>query len=311
MRNTAGKDYDPPQKSFVGIFVGCNKGLDAVNAMRMGTGNSKFDKFAWKDAMAQVGEKGALDRDVCNQATTPQFSLAGEDKENEGGDHYDSSSASLHSMHLHCIEPMQSTVRALARVAYELTYDKMGFVVTHAAMAKEDGSVLFPRGNKFKLGKENKGIASSNCDQGQRGKCTNVTMYSLDTYVNKFVPEGVPINYLSVDAEGHDYDVLLGGTIGGTADIRTNNTALSRVHYLEFEYNWMGPWKNQSFQHAIEYLDAEFQFTCYWDGFNNTIWRITECWLDHYDIHFWSNVACVNRNAEEVREVAENMERLF
>ena len=39
-------------------------------------------------------------------------------------------------------------------------------------------------------------------------------MYSLDTYVNKFVPEGVPINYLSVDAEGHDYRIS-GGTRHG------------------------------------------------------------------------------------------------
>ncbi len=61
----------------------------------------------------------------------------------------------------------------------------------------------------------------------------------------------------------------------------------------------------------IEYLDRQFGFTCYWAGFNNTIWRITNCWLDYYEAHFWSNIACVNRNIEDVQDIADNMERLF
>jgi len=37
------------------------------------------------------------------------------------------------------------------------------------------------------------------------------------------------INYLSVDVEGWDFEVLLGG----------KRDALLRVQYLEFEYNWV------------------------------------------------------------------------
>ena len=95
-------------------------------------------------------------------------------------------------------------------------------------------------------------------------------------------------------------DVLLGGA----------DHALPRVHYLEFEYNWMGTWKNQPLSTNIEWLDEQ-GFTCYWAGFDNMIWRITKCFLDHYDVHFWSNVTCVNRNVDDVRDVANSMERLF
>ena len=87
-------------------------------------------------------------------------------------------------------------------------------------------------------------------------------------------------------------------------------SALSRVNYLEFEYNWLPPWKNTPLLGVIDDLDS-IGFTCYWAGFNKTIWRITDCWLDHYKIHTWSNIACVNRNAPDVRDVANNMERLF
>ena len=99
---------------------------------------------------------------------------------------------------------------------------------------------------------------------------------------------------------GFDMDVLRGG-----------KTALRRVEYLEFEYNWMGTWKDQKLSTLIDMLDRN-GFTCYWPGSeNHNIWRITGCWLDHYDIHFWSNVACANRNLEGAQDIAESMEKLF
>ena len=56
------------------------------------------------------------------------------------------------------------------------------------------------------VGQENNGIDTTNCI---RHNCMNVTMYSLDTHVSNFVPKGVSIDYPSVDAKGHNYDVLL------------------------------------------------------------------------------------------------------
>jgi len=33
--------------------------------------------------------------------------------------------------------------------------------------------------------------------------------------------------------------------------------------------------------------------------------------LDHYDLHFWSNVACINRNLDSANDIAQRMEMLF
>lgn len=239
-----------------------------------------------------------LHNDVCNEITHPQFVLP---HENEFVQRRKNNITSPLFAHVHCIEPMPATAQELQRAASETKYDTHGFVVTHAAMSKDDGYVLFPRGSK--MGVENKGISNTGCNSQRSASadCINVTVYSLDTYMETFVPEGVQINYLSIDVEGWDYEVLLGGT----------RVALSQVHYLEFEYNWVGPWKKQPLKEVIHFLDRNFGFSCYWAGFNNTIWRISNCWLDHYEAHFWSNIACVNRNVEDVQDIANNMENLF
>ncbi len=146
-----------------------------------------------------------------------------------------------------------------------------------------------------------RGHQSPKSCNGKDQNCVDVATYSLDSYVSRFVPESAPISYLSVDAEGYDHEVLLGG--GGAV--------LARVRYLQFEYNWVGPWSDRSLRRAVDRLDREFGFTCYWAGFNNTLWRITRCWLEHYDLHFWSNVTCVSREAREARQVADGMEMMF
>lgn len=105
----------------------------------------------------------------------------------------------------------------------------MGFIVSHAALSKDDGFVFFAA--EGAVGVENKGISNTNCESASNN-CINVTKYSLDSYMEKFVPmkdnSNRAINYLSVDVEGWDFEVLLGGK---------QNLAL--VHYLEFEYNWV------------------------------------------------------------------------
>ena len=283
------KRNDPIQNnqdvSFVGIFIGCNKGMDAVSAMRMGSANPIFDKSSWKNAITKNGAI-KLSNSVCGQDQTEQFELE------EGIAFVDEELSSKPKSLLHCVEAMPGTATALKEAANELSLDEKGFIVTHAAMSKTDGSVLFPSANG--VGIENKGIG--NCAKNPEA-CTNVTMYSLDTFVAKFVPKNVPINYLSVDVEGFDMDVLTGGL-----------KALTRIQYLEFEYNWVGSWAKQHLKVLVDLLNQR-GFTCYWPGYDNLIWKITGCWLDHYDIHMWSNVACVNR--KEVPTLADDMERLF
>jgi len=85
------------------------------------------------------------------------------------------------------------------------------------------------------------------------------------------------ISLLSIDVEGFDFDVMLGGS-----------KTLTRTEYLEFEYNnWKGSWGNQNLLDAIKMLNGN-GFNCYWAGVDR-LWRIDEsCWLDHYNWHTWS-----------------------
>jgi FkbM family methyltransferase len=105
--------------------------------------------------------------------------------------------------------------------------NKKEFVVTHAAVSSRNGIVKFPDGE---AGQEAYSI--THCDQSPSIRnpfCVDVNMYSLDSYVEKFVKSRGPINMLSIDAEGWDFDVLFGGS-----------TTLDRTYYLEFEYHRRG-----------------------------------------------------------------------
>ena len=55
-----------------------------------------------------------------------------------------------------------SDTKALQRAAHETNYDTIGFIVSHAALSKEDGFVSFA--TEGEVGVENKGISNSNCD---------------------------------------------------------------------------------------------------------------------------------------------------
>jgi hypothetical protein len=48
-------------------------------------------------------------------------------------------------------------------------------------------------------------------------------MYSLDSYVEKFVKSKGPINILNIDVEGWDFEVLFGAS-----------SVLDRTYYVEF-----------------------------------------------------------------------------
>jgi FkbM family methyltransferase len=207
---------------FLALFVGCNKGYDALNALRMGSNNPKLDKAIWNTAMT-YNNTIKLHHDVCNEVTNPQFditpavsSMNNEEKKNEVEEE-----EKMEFVQVHCIEPMPATFKELQRAALQTGYDTQGFIA-------------FPR--ESKAGVENKGISNTNCKSSSSSSddCVNVTMYSLDTYIQTYIPninnkEEIPINYLSIDVEGWDYEVLFGG----------KQNVLQRVHYLEFEYNWV------------------------------------------------------------------------
>ena len=276
--NVASNDAHP----FLAISVGCNKGFDAINTMRMGTLNQHFNKDEW------VKEMGVTDNNVCLQNETLQFNIQGVSTL--------SSSLTVRQGEMHCIELMPKTSQKLKQTATVLQVADKGFVVSGVGIGKMDGTHTLR--DVAKVGLENQGMATaSGCDKSTDVGCIEVPVYSLNNYVDKFVKSKGPIHFLSIDAEGFDFEIIQGG-----------QEILSRVEYLEFEYNWVGPWKTKSLSEGIEYLNHNYDFTCYFAG-NGMLWRITDCFLDYYELHFWSNICCVNRH--HVVELAKSMELLF
>mmetsp|Transcript_25354 Transcript_25354/g.28364 ORF Transcript_25354/g.28364 Transcript_25354/m.28364 type:complete len:540 (-) Transcript_25354:87-1706(-) len=320
-----------PQQPFLGISVGCNKGFDALNTLRMGISDASLDKKAWQTAMVEANDGKPLHISVCGQNNaTEQFQLpppvppASNSNKN---DRIDVTARRIGAMH--CFEPIPQTVANLKKSAKQLGYDRLGFHVIPKAVSNKAGTVGFYTDNN--AGVENIGMASA-CskimDPASREKmCKDVEVITLKDYVETSIDKNSEANtiihHLSIDVEGFDVDVLFGA----------GPSVLKRVEYLEFEYNWMGSWEKQHLHDVILMLDgkkhrpiynsnehngnatdidtneySELSFTCYWAGIQR-LWRITDCWMRFYDIHTWGNVACVNRKLAPM--LAAKMESVF
>jgi len=274
------KSSEPNEfESFVGLSVGYKKGFDALNTLRMGTFDGSLSKEEWKMGMLKDGELG---NSVCAQDATSPFSVDMHIVEPRKGV-------------VHCFEPVPSTVKKLKELSKDLGYDKKGFKVIHAAVDKEPGTTFFKSSDVSGL--ENHGLDLCLNQKTKKGCDQEVEVLTLANYVKENIPGDGPIHILQIDVEGYDNKVLLGA----------KKEVLERVEYLEFEYNWMGPWGTQHLYDTIENLD-DLDITCYWAG-KKKLWRITGCWQLYFDIHTWSNVACVNRRMAP--DLAEKMEKVF
>lgn len=277
------------QQSFLGLCIGCNKGYDAIHTARMGFNNPKFDKKTWEDAL-----NGTMTDYACPR-NTAQFNIVTNEPMRKG--------------EVHCVEPMPSTFQSLKKSEHDVGIGGMAehrnsdvndgsvFVITNAAISSSNGVIAFPKpdGRGGNAGKESIGLDVCT-SRRMRGQCVDVPMFSLETYVQKYVKSKGPINILSIDVEGFDFDVLFGA-----------GKVLDRTEYIEFEYHHVGNWKNYNIMTAVGLLDTK-GFTCYWTG-DGDLWRITKCKHEFYDKwHDWSNVACVHRSQ---KELANSMETLF
>jgi len=263
------------RRSPTAIYVGCNKAMDAVHSLRMISNDDQFDIEQWKSAFGPF-------HGVCKQESKKQFPVSSEQKR-------------YLNATVHCIEAMPATANQLKRATESLGWQNQ-LMVHEAALASSDGTVRFPNVNN--VGVEN--LRIDNCQHIRyRHLCKEIPLYRLDTFANRFLPhDNSIIDFLSIDVEGYDYDVLLGG-----------QETLQRTRYLEFEYHRVGKWaKEHKLSDAINTMKRA-GFVCYWAGNTNRIWRITDCWLPHFESKAWSNVACANVHLG--KSIADRMEELF
>ena len=192
---------DIETESFLSLSIGCNKGTDAIHTARLGLLDPKFDVPTWTQAIGNI-------RPVCKGHEQGKINFPKRKGE------------------VHCIEPMINNYQLIKKASSTLGFDSTQFVVVQAAISSRDGNVKFPN---LRQGTENGKIEF--CDQYcnstiQDNCCPDVNMYSLESYVDKFVTSKGPINVLSIDTEGQDFDVLFGA-----------GSVLDRTYYVEFEYH--------------------------------------------------------------------------
>jgi len=273
-------------KDFFAVNIGCNKGFDAIQYLRMGTNNASISKSQWREYMPADMQPG-----VCGQ----------ERDERELSSSHSSSAAAVQSnARVVCVEPLTNTYAALASAAAH--YPGQFDVLQYAVNNEPPGTALFPKATS---GAEKEG--TGNCYSKRparqarlRELCEPIPTTKLDLLMQQPDYQGRDVHILLIDVEGWDYEVLKGGV-----------ETLRRTHYLEFEYNWRGQWwdqkEEQPLLEAVTLLD-NMDFTCYWAG-QRQLWQLTGCWLPHYNGLFWSNVVCVNRVLSPI--LAQTMSDLF
>lgn len=81
------------------------------------------------------------------------------------------------------------------------------------------------------------------------------------------------------------------------------------TQWLGFEYHTVGAWGEDNLIEAIDLL-SEYNFVGYQAG-KHKLWRIIGWWMDQFNDHTSSNVASVNYNLYQSRDLAGRVEQVF
>jgi hypothetical protein len=123
---------------------------------------------------------------------------------------------------------------------------------------------------------------------------------NLDDWVKERLPQNDdPIHHLSINMEGLDFEILMGAS-----------NMLNRVRYVDFEVQWKSEWNKGSLSILIRKLKTR-GFVCYFSGTHGNLWRITDCWMNHYGEKHWGRIACVNAHHSDVNGILDRMEKGF
>mmetsp|Transcript_26465 Transcript_26465/g.57988 ORF Transcript_26465/g.57988 Transcript_26465/m.57988 type:complete len:536 (-) Transcript_26465:289-1896(-) len=307
--------------TFRGIIVGCNKGYEAVEMLRIASpslrsfgSSNKYDLKKWKEEFSKVDADANIDGSVDCPADGKASSNASDGR--------------MQRARVYCIEGMPTTFAQLEKTKAALGYsndelDLSNFVV--GSEHDEDG--IWVRIRDKPIGAMNVGyyrrkrwckVAANN------DECALVPFTSIDHWIDHLKPslkggttESVtttktatttitttiadpPIHILSISAETSDYDILRGAV-----------QTLKRIQYIDFAYDFDGRWSKFSFSDLIFRLKKK-GFVCYFTGSNGRdMWRITDCWQEHYELKFSSTVGCVNSNIPAAEPLLEKMEAMF
>jgi hypothetical protein len=123
----------------IGISVGCNTGMDAIGSARSLSKNRLFSKSKWLSQIENASQSDLIAK--CRSR-----------KSKKQGFHADFGEIDLHPetipkpIEFHCIEPIDTTFRALQQSSTRLGLVNHGFHIHQYVISNSSGSITFPRG---------------------------------------------------------------------------------------------------------------------------------------------------------------------
>jgi hypothetical protein len=286
---------------FRGILVGCNKGYEAVELLRIvspSSENKAFDLQTWKTEFSRGLSDDEFDGGIGCPADEKATSNTGINTE---------------KVHVYCIDGLPKTVAQLKKTKEALGYgDEL--IVTQLVV----GAYHMTEGIKVrstdKIGDMGVGHYHWNkvCKKHPE-TCETVEESTIDTFVKSQsalkatasdkdtgLNTAPLIHYMSITAEGSDFEILQGAARN-----------LGRIQYIAFSYHYHWRWGEKNFKELIYRLKKK-GFVCYFTGSDGQdMWRVTDCWQEHYDIKFPASVGCVNANIPAAEPLLDKMEAMF
>ena len=293
-------------ETFRGIIVGCNKGYEALELLRIVSPPSRNKTYDWKQ-WRDTFSGNATDDLTAEIDLSVDCPINGKATSN-------TRASATKNVHVYCIDAMPNTIDRLNRTKQELGYgdelDIVKMVVSDQVISQGIPVLVTDMIGSMAVGPYH---WKRKCKKNADSDCVNVFQGSIDHLVESKpalratttdaetgLNTSPLIQFLSITAETSDYDVLKGAAKN-----------LGRIQYIDFSYDWNANWTYKDLKDLIFRLKKK-GFVCYFTGSNGEdMWRITDCWLDHYGLKFPASIGCTNANIPEAEPLLERMEGMF
>ena len=182
-----------------------------------------------------------------------------------------SNTKSFKKSQVFCIEGYPKTFDQLVKTKKTFGYgDELD--LTNMIASSNDHSQPYPVFTEDPIGATGVGVShwAKSCRRHAE-QCTDADSNSIDNWIQTKPSltadnNKAPIHFMSITAEGSDYDILRGTSLN-----------LARIQYLDFGYHWNWQWGSKSLHDLIFRLKKK-GFVCYWTGSDGKqLWRITDC----------------------------------
>ncbi len=182
---------------------------------------------------------------------------------------------------VHAFEPLAHTFATLEML--QKTMPLCNLHLHHAAVSNNEAHGTTARFVGGAAGDESAHLADPH-ELSRDDAKNSVPVLSIDRWSETLEPLISHWDYVHIDTEGHDPNVLKG--------LHAHLSA-HRISMLAFEY--VGGWPGITLQQQISVLDTQYGYDCYYLVYDALIKLSGGCWTDQYETRQQSNIFCLSR----------------